>query len=311
MNRREFVAGFAAGWAAPARLGPHSIGACTAIAGYSLDQAIQLLRALALPVIELHPMGVPEATPGRFPGFEFDRLAETERRRLRESLRGFRAVTSHLPYSGLNYFAKGPAARESVRAVEAALEATAYFGAKLAVLHPMPPQGFEPAAGWSAMVKRIRDWGDEALRGRFRLGLETGYPPSVRDFVRLVKEVDHPAVGATIDVGHQANYAELAAKVKPGERGTPAGIRAYNDTTIAIIEQLGAKVFHLHVHDIEPATWKEHKPFGSGFVDYPRLIAALRNSGYAGCLVMEIGAPPDEMERHLRDGKRRLEAALA
>jgi sugar phosphate isomerase/epimerase len=309
MNRRQFVGAFAAGSfaRAAAALGPQAIGACTAITGYSLDESIELLRVIGLPVIEIHPMGVPEATPGGFPGFDFDRLSDAQRGRIRKALSSFQAVTSHLPYSGLNYFAKDSAmSGKSVRAVEVALEASIYFGAKIAVLHPMAPQG----PGWSAMVKRIREWGDVARRGNFRLALETGYPSSVRDFVRLVKEVNRPAVGATIDVGHQSRYAELVAKVKPEERGTPVGIRAYNDTTVAIIEQLGSKVFHLHVHDIEPETWKEHKPFGTGFVDYPRLIRALRKIGYSGYLVMEIGAPAEEMERHLREGKRRLEAAL-
>ena len=31
----------------------------------------------------------------------------------------------------------------------------------------------------------------------------------------------------------------------------------------------------MHVHDIEPDTWAEHKPLVHGFVDYPRLVAKL------------------------------------
>ena len=70
--------------------------------------------------------------------------------------------------------------------------------------------------------------------------------------MRLVKEIDHESVGATVDVGHQKNYAELTARVQPEEKGTPAGIRAYNDVTHMIIDELGSKIFHMHVHDIEP-----------------------------------------------------------
>jgi len=69
------------------------------------------------------------------------------------------------------------------------------------------------------------------------------------------------------------------ATMKPEERATPAGIRAYNDTTHAIIDGLHEKIWHLHVHDIDPPTWQEHRPMGTGFVDYPRLIAKLRQIG--------------------------------
>jgi sugar phosphate isomerase/epimerase len=132
---------------------------------------------------------------------------------------------------------------------------------------------------------------------------------AVRDFVRLV-EVDHPWVGPTVDVGHQSQYEELVARVKPDERSSAEGIRAYNDTTIAIIDGLREKVFHLHVHDIDPQTWKEHKPFGTGFVDYPRLIAKLREVRYRGLLMLEISGPAAEMPRYLAEAKRDLERFL-
>ena len=51
----------------------------------------------------------------------------------------------------------------------------------------------------------------------------------------------HPQVGATINVGHQKTYEELVARIKPEQRGTPEGIRAYNDTTLDIIERLGRR----------------------------------------------------------------------
>ncbi len=55
---------------------------------------------------------------------------------------------------------------------------------------------------WPAMVRRFRRWGDFAKATGFRLSIETGYPQSVRDFVRFIEEIDHSHVGATIDVGH-------------------------------------------------------------------------------------------------------------
>ena len=287
------------------------LGANTAITGWSLADSIALLRRLEFPVIEIHPMGNPAATPGQFPGFRFDQLSPSQRKAIRRSLRGFAHVTTHLPYTGLDYFAKDEAvAGAAVRAVDIALEGSAFFGAELAVLHPKIGGGQTLESQWPMMLKGFRRWGDLAQRHKLRIALETGFPASVADFVRLVKEVDHPAVGATIDVGHQSRYAELVARVRPEDHATPAGISAYNDTTLSIIEGVGPKTFHLHVHDIDPQTWKEHLPLGTGFVDYTRLFALLNRLNFRGYLIFEIAGKPEEMEGHLRDGKQRLAAML-
>lgn len=297
--------------ASAAKIGPEALGANTAITGYGLIQAIDLIRELGFPSVEIHPMGKPERTPGQFPGFEFDRLTGAERRRIRQALEGFREVTSHLPYTDLSTLSRfDPIAEFSRKRVETALEGSAFFGCTLCVLHPQQAAGRSLEETWPEMLRLYRRWGDMAKARNMRIALETGYPHSVRDFVRLVEEIGHSHVGATIDVGHQSRYTELLARVGE-ERSTPAAIRAYNDTTIEIVERLGSKTFHLHVHDIDPETWAEHKPFVHGFVDYPRLLAALSKIGYQGLLMFEIGGDPEEMPGYLRDGKAKLEAYLA
>ncbi len=288
------------------------LGANTAIAGYGLIQAIDTLRELGFTAIEIHPMGVPEPRPETFPGFEFDKLDRAQRNEIRKVLRGFRSVTTHLPYTGLDYMsASGDVCESSVRTLEIAMEATAFFGATLAVLHPQAlPEGTLDTA-WPRYLDRFRRWGDRARKLGFRIALETGYPRSVRDYMRLIKDIDHDSVGATIDVGHQSRYAELVARVKPEERATPVGIKAYNETTFAIVEGLGAKVFHFHVHDIDPTTWKEHQPLSTGFVDYPKLFQILRRICYQGLLILEISGPGTAMKRLLADNKRQMEALVS
>ncbi len=308
MNRREFLK-CAAALAAP-RLAPSIVGANTAIAGFSLEQAISTLREVGFKSIEIHPMGVPEAVPGRFPGFEFDQIADSEKARIRRMLAGFERITTHLPYIGMRFFTHPEAASEaSIQKLKIAMEATRFFGAELAVMHVTAPGGWTLEQAWPHMLGRFRELGDLAARGNFRLGLETGYPNSVREFVRLIREIDHERVGCTIDVGHQSRYKELVARVKPEERSRPESIRAYNDVTLEIVDQLREKIFHFHVHDIDPATWKEHKPLGSGFVQYGRLIPKLEQIGYRGLLILEINAP--DMKTALADSKRRMEDHLA
>ena len=292
-------------------LRPSQLGANTAIQGLSLLDSIALVHKVGFGVIEIHPMGRPEATPGEFPGFRFKELSAERKSAIKRALSVFSHVTAHLPYTGLDYFADDEeVAQAAVKVVDTALDGAAYFGARIAVLHPKAGGGQTLESQWPVMLKRFRRWGDLAQARSIRIGLETGYPPSIAGFVRLIREIGHPAVGATIDVGHQSKYAELAAKVRPEDRATPAAIRAYNDTTLAIVEGLGGKAIHFHVHDIDPVTWKEHQPLGSNFVDYSRLFRVLNRLDYKGHLIFEIAGAPEEMERQLREGKARLEALL-
>ncbi len=54
------------------------------------------------------------------------------------------------------------------------------------------------------MIRQFRHWCDIARQNIFRLAIKTGYPDSVKEFVRLIQEIDHSHVGATIDVEHQS-----------------------------------------------------------------------------------------------------------
>jgi sugar phosphate isomerase/epimerase len=313
LSRRTFTAalvgGNAGSAARPQQQKKWTIGANTAVTGYGLYQSFELLAKIGFPQVEIHPMGRPEPTPGKFPGVEWDELERPERRRIKAALKPFRFVTSHLPYTGLDWMSADADRRaSSVRAVDIALEGSAELGASLCVLHLQPVPDDELPRRWNEYLDRMRAWGDRAQKLGTRIAVETMFPRSVRDFIRIVREADHSHVGCTIDVGHQSKYAELVARVKPEQRATPEGIRAYNDTTIAIAEGLSSKVWHYHVHDVDPSTWVEHKPLIHGFVDYKRLYAAMRAQRYSGFLLLEIGGPAGQMDGHLTDAKRKLTA---
>jgi len=317
VQRREFLTlvallGFSIPVRADDRFVPHLLGANTAISGYGLFEAIGLLRQLGFQTIEIQNLvGVPEPTPGQFPGFRYEEIDDELKSRIREEIQGFELVTTHLPYTGLEYFApSGEGARNAVRTMEMALETTGFLGARIGVMHPKPGPSMSLKETWPVMIRRIRKWGDMAKERGFRLALETGFPLSVKDFVRLVHEGDHDSVGAAVDVGHQGQYEELTRRVIPENRGTPEGIRAYNDINLELIERLGDKLIHLHIHDIDPKTWKEHKPLIHGFIDYPRMIRRLREQNYQGVMVFEIGGRPELMPGYLANAKQKLEAYL-
>lgn len=312
-TRRQLLAMLAGGLAAAqlrARgVGASALGANTAVTGHDFFQACELVRKLGFPAIEIHPMGEIRATPGRFPGFEFDRLSGPDKKRMKEALKGFAHITSHLPYTDLRTFSSfGPIRDFSRKRVEVALDGAAYFGSELCVLHA---EAASLEDTWDERLALYRGWGDMARKHGMKIAIETGFPGSVKDFVRLIRAIDHSHIGATLDVGHQKSYAELVAKVAADKKGSPEGVNAYNDTNIELVERLGPKLFHLHIHDIEPETWAEHKPLVHGFVDYPRLIAALRRIGYSGLLMFEIGGPAEKMPTYLAEAKRKLEDWLA
>ncbi len=318
LNRRELLQSSLAALLAtvPGRgqlrgLVPEVIGANPYFPGYDLFRSIGILHGLGFQTIELHPMGSPEARPGMPPGFEFDRVSEDHKERIQGSLQPFRHVSTHLPWVDTPYFSSfGPAHEFGVRRIDTALEASAFLGAEVANIHVQRSAHISMADAWPMLLSTFRRWGHIAAGHGFRLAIETGYPASVRDFVRLIAEIDHENVGATIDVGHQKDYAELTARVSPEARGTEEGIRAYNDVTLEIINQLGPKVFHMHVHDIEPDSWAEHKPLIHGFVDYPRLLSTLRAVKYDGLLVFEIGGSVQDLPGYFRDAKAKLEEYL-
>ena len=319
-SRRQFLNSGLAGIgvaAAPVRsadrgLDPAIIGANPYFPGYGLYRSIGILHGLGFQTIELHPMGSPDARPGMPPGFEFDRMTDADKRRMKEVLQPFRYVSTHLPWVDTPYFSPfGPSHEYGVSRIDTALEASAFVGAEVANVHVQRSMYISLEQAWPMLIRTFRRWGDIARDHGFRLAIETGYPASVKDFVRLIHEIEHEHVGATLDVGHQKNYAELIARVKPRDRGTPQGIRAYNDVTHEVIDRLGPKVFHVHVHDLEPNTWADHKPLVHGFIDYPRLVAKLRSINYQGLLVLEIGGPVDELTEYFRDGKAKLEEYLA
>ncbi len=286
---------------------PYVIGANTAVSGMGFFEALELLHGIGFPTVEVQNLlGTLGPTPGEFPGLRIDQVSDEDKQRIVEALKPFEYVTAHLPYS-MPYIQ--PDAAEAVAEFESTFDAAALVGAKMAVLHPQP-HGTKLEDNWDTAVQRIRHWGDMGAERGFRIAVETSAPPSVPEFVRLIHEIGHDNVGATLDVGHQAHFAELARFTKE-EYATKEAIRAYNDVNIQIVESLGDKLIHMHVHDIEPETWSEHKPMIYGFIDYPRLIATLREIRYGGVMIFEIGGEPEKMPGYLKDAKAKLEGYLA
>ena len=291
----------------PARFGPDAVGANTAITGLGLFDAVNLLRRIGFETIEFHAMGRPDPTPGKFPGIQFDQFPADQRRRLARALSPFAHVAVHLPYSGLRLVSTDAEEQSrSRRLIETAMDAAAYFSVEVAVLHCLPPRGKKLGDAWEELVELFHRWGHRAARGGFRLAIETGYPASVAQFVELIRDIDHESVGATIDVGHQIHYAEFRRSFPGKIPASPEAFRAYNDVLHQLVDQLGSKLIHFHVHDIDPSVWREHRAIQYGVIDYPRLFRTLAARAYGGLFVLEVGGPAEKMEAILAADRKRL-----
>jgi sugar phosphate isomerase/epimerase len=86
-------------------------------------------------------------------------------------------------------------------------------------------------------------------------------------FARLASELDHPLFGMTLDVGHVHCLSDGAI---------PDRIRQFQD-----------RLFNVHIEDMRPGV-HEHLPFGQGTIDFPPVIAALKEIGYQGGVHVEL-----------------------
>jgi len=101
------------------------------------------------------------------------------------------------------------------------------------------------------------------------IGLENLSEPA-SDLAAVLKAV--PGLGLTLDVGH----AELITK---------------RNRSFEIIEQLGALIWHVHLHDNRGGRGPKddlHLPIGKGRIEFPAVLEALAASGYRGTVTLEL-----------------------
>jgi len=136
------------------------------------------------------------------------------------------------------------------------------------------------------MLETFRELGDYAATQRIRIGVETGFPNTIKDYVRLIQEIDHEYVGATLDVGHLVAYFDRKTLII-----NPNVI--YNDILLKMVKLLGesSKLFHIHLHDVRREDLRDHRALGHGIIDFPKFFKALADVNYDGLLIFEFEEP--------------------
>lgn len=269
-----------------ARLGFSS----ASLAGYSLAEACLAGRDLGFEVVEFLGFGGYCHSLGELDGFYFERLSDQERADLRQLAAPFAAVSTHAQFFELPMLSPNPALREtSLRQLEIAIEAVAFLGGALTVTHAAPKATHTLEQSWPELVALYRHLGDRAAAQGVRVTIETCFPPRVDDFARLIHDIDHPAVGANVDVGH------LTPNVPAEIRGTPDEGPFYNDLLEQHLRSLGPKLYHFHLHDVRAGDLRDHRACGRGIIDYARLLRVAAELDYAGVFVFEL-EEPDRVE---------------
>ena len=86
-------------------------------------------------------------------------------------------------------------------------------------------------------------------------------------YAELRQRVDHPLFGLTIDIGHLHCQGEVPIADQ---------LRRWRD-----------RLWNIHIEDMRQGV-HEHLLFGAGEIDFPPILKALREIGYAGGVHVEL-----------------------
>ena len=136
-------------------------------------------------------------------------------------------------------------------------------------------QVIPPKEQWDLSVQSCRELGDYAAGLGLKIALELepfalSLLGNVDAMARFLDEVNHPAVGANIDISHL-----VLAKVPPEEVGRLAG-----------------RTVHVHISDCDG---KDHGdlPPGRGVVPFEPYLQAIKHLGFDGTIAVELEYAPD------------------
>ena len=272
-------------------------------AGNTLDEAANIGLAMGFSAYEMLGFDGYSHSQGVLSGFYFEHMTDAQREALRQVASRFEHISTHAPFIDIASFAPNPSVRETARRqLEIAVQAVAYLGGSTTTTHIAPAHGGALLDFKDDVVRYYRRLGDLAGEAGVSVTIETGYPGSVHEFADLLWSIDHPAVGANVDVGH------LVSTIPSDLRGTQDGVMLYNDTLEEHLRSLGEKILHFHLHDIRFEDFRDHRAAGRGFLDYERLMRVAAELDYQGLFVFELEEP--DAQAALAESKSRIESAV-
>ena len=306
MNRREFLKKSIAAAAVLRHSGGMAQSICpitidrltsstSSFAGLGFLEALKAARRIGFAGIEILTFTNGSHSVGHLPGVSMLALNPEDRDRALTSVREFKHVTTHLPFYSVYMASKKEEIRNNAMAqLHTAIDDSAFWGASVATLHSLVAPGETYDGSVPVFISALRELGEHAASVHIRLGLETGttgVANTVEQYLNLIREVNHPAVGGTIDTGHEKGY-EADLGITEAQHTEPIAIERYREVLLRIVDGLGPKLFHFHVDDVNPGMWRDHRTLGTGIVDWKALVARLAKNGYGGVFALELEEKP-------------------
>jgi len=261
------------------------------LADYGLFEAISIAKKLGFQSVMAFPGG-PKArhSLGTFATLNFYEADEDERKRLRDSLCEFKHVSIHQSWD---------------TKWQRWIDCASYFRAEIITVHAgKRTQGESMEQFLGRQLPFLSKIGDYAQSKGIKVGLENEGGRCF-EYESLINTIKHPAVGATIDVGHCSYFEEVKSIADLDER-----VKQINKIIHQLLRRLRTKVYHLHVHNVqrydaidfsniphpywEPGSLVDHRCIAEGEIDFVQLFVVLREIGYCGLFDIELEEPQRE-----------------
>lgn len=254
-----------------------------------VGEAAAVGRSLGLAGIELLAFEGYRHRVGELAGCWLDRMTRTKREALEAAVDPFEHVSVHAPFWDIAPLSPNPAvAGPSRRQLHATIAQSARIGASTVTTHVIPRAGRRLEEYREDLVELYRGLGDTAGEAGVTVTIETGFPLEIDEFAGLLAEIDHPAVGANVDVGH------LRGLMSTDQRQAPDAPERYNDLLAAHVRSVGPRLMHMHLHDVRRSDFRDHTQCGTGIIEFRALFELLMELDYGGLLNFELEEPDDE-----------------
>lgn len=208
-------------------------------------------------------------------------LKAEEKVRLRDKLSAFSSRGLHAAMGGICYLIRNPRIREaSLSIIEDTIRLCRELHAHYVVFHASPPAyGISEDSVWSEQIEVFHRLAEVAKENCVVLALENySYVSSLPELEKILREVNSPNFGATLDVAH--------AFLRHKEEEFP---NIYHEIESFVQSNIN-RIVSIHIHDYDSARG-DHRQLGTGNIDYKKVFGFLGQSKCFSPLISEVNMP--------------------
>lgn len=253
----------------------------------SLWEGVEIAHDMGVSAMTFFGMPRPYISGEPTVAFLWDELDRPTRKAVEQLRSKFDRAVIHAPFVQTPLVSPNPhIERESRRQMLMSVRAAGALGLEAVTVHAGLPTGMTQEEFDPRLIEFLQILGDEAERAGTKIGLENWrYPATPEDHIRLLTAVDHPAVGATLDVGHVCYWFE--------NEGTTAladsdAIKQYQARLHQLIDKIGPYIVHVHLHDVHANPLRDHRQVGTGIIDFAPVMEQLLNYSFDGVMLFEL-----------------------